>query len=223
MEMLAELCKWNPPMVVFVELDFTSKLSNFWNHHWGDCTNKSGFQKHWFSSAMFLQFQINQTTITTPRSQQLILKIWFSTTFHHQDPAWKKPLNFTWVISHVPMFHITQPLGIWSTRWLLCLVMSNSPTMGHLPIPVSGDLFLDLLTWPQGQRIGVQKDQAFVARQAEQQELGPVVDGANATYRMATGCATKKLVVVCYVVKTIPKLPIWEWFIDLCIPSIPSI
>ena len=31
------------------------------------------------------------------------------------------------VISHVPMFHITQPLGIWSTRWLLFLVMSNSP------------------------------------------------------------------------------------------------
>ena len=26
---------------------------------------------------------------------------------------------FTWVISHVPIFHITQPLGIWSTRWLL--------------------------------------------------------------------------------------------------------
>ena len=32
-----------------------------------------------------------------------------------------------WVISHVPIFHITQPLGIWSTRWLLFLVMSNIP------------------------------------------------------------------------------------------------
>ena len=36
---------------------------------------------------------------------------------------------------NVPMFHITQPLGIWSTRWLLFLVMSNIPKMGHLPTP----------------------------------------------------------------------------------------
>ena len=39
-------------------------------------------------------------------------------------------MGWTWVISHVPMFHITQPLGIngiWSTRWLLFLVMSNFP------------------------------------------------------------------------------------------------
>ena len=43
------------------------------------------------------------------------------------------------VISHeslnVPMGHITQPLGIWSTRWLLWLVMSNIPKMGELPTP----------------------------------------------------------------------------------------
>ena len=39
--------------------------------------------------------------------------------------------QYTWVISHVPMFHITQALdsmiGIWSTRWLLFQVMSNIP------------------------------------------------------------------------------------------------
>ena len=36
-----------------------------------------------------------------------------------------------WVISHVPIFHITQPLdsmiGIWSFLWLLFQVMSNIP------------------------------------------------------------------------------------------------
>ena len=31
----------------------------------------------------------------------------------------KMPMPATWVINHVPIFHITQPLGIWSTRWLL--------------------------------------------------------------------------------------------------------
>ena len=48
--------------------------------------------------------------------------------------------NFSWVISHVPIFHITQPLdsmiGIWSTRWLLFQVMSNIPKMGQLTTPV---------------------------------------------------------------------------------------
>ena len=38
---------------------------------------------------------------------------------------------------NVPIFHITQPLGIWSFLSLLFLVMSNSPKMGHLPIPGS--------------------------------------------------------------------------------------
>ena len=33
--------------------------------------------------------------------------------------------------------NITQPLGIWSTRWLLFLVMSNSPKNEHVPIPVT--------------------------------------------------------------------------------------
>ena len=37
---------------------------------------------------------------------------------------------------NVPIFHITQPLGIWSTRWLLFLVMSNIPKMGQLPTPI---------------------------------------------------------------------------------------
>ena len=32
--------------------------------------------------------------------------------------------------------NITQPLGIWSTRWLLFQVMSNIPKMGQLPTPV---------------------------------------------------------------------------------------
>ena len=41
----------------------------------------------------------------------------------------------TWVISHVPMFHITQPLGIWSIMATI-MVMSNIPKMGHLPTPV---------------------------------------------------------------------------------------
>ena len=31
--------------------------------------------------------------------------------------------------------NITQPLGIWSTRWLLFQVMSNIPKMGQLPTP----------------------------------------------------------------------------------------
>ena len=31
------------------------------------------------------------------------------------------------------MYVCTQPLGIWSTRWLLFLVMANIPKMGHLP------------------------------------------------------------------------------------------
>ena len=51
---------------------------------------------------------------------------------HQTGPRWVTS-NFqhvpseTWVISHVPMFHITQPLGIWSTKWLLFQVMSNLP------------------------------------------------------------------------------------------------
>ena len=138
--------------------DFTSKLSNFWNHHWGDCTNKSGFQKYWFSSAMFLQFQRNnQTTITTPRSQQ-------------------KPSRSMW-------FSTTQPSNCLEFRWF----RGSS---------------VDLLTWSQGQRIGVQKHQAFVARQAPQQELGPIVDGANATYRWLLRCDSRWLWYV--VVKTMP-------------------
>ena len=43
---------------------------------------------------------------------------------------------WTWVISHVPMFHITQPLGINGLLDGYYKVMSNIPKMGHLPIPV---------------------------------------------------------------------------------------
>ena len=46
--------------------------------------------------------------------------------------------DFSWVISHVPIFHITQPLGIWSIMIYngYYKVMSNIPKMGHLPTPV---------------------------------------------------------------------------------------
>ena len=39
---------------------------------------------------------------------------------------------------NVPMFHITQPLGIWSINVYngYYKVMSNIPKMGHLPTPV---------------------------------------------------------------------------------------
>ena len=43
----------------------------------------------------------------------------------------------SWVISHVPMFHITQPLGINGLLDGYYKVMSNIPKMGHLPTPVS--------------------------------------------------------------------------------------
>ena len=39
----------------------------------------------------------------------------------------------SWLMSPL---NITQPLGIWSTRWLLFQVMSNIPKMGQLPTPV---------------------------------------------------------------------------------------
>ena len=46
----------------------------------------------------------------------------------------------TWVISHVPMFHITQPLdsmiGINGLLDGYYKVMSNIPKMGHLTTPV---------------------------------------------------------------------------------------
>ena len=45
-------------------------------------------------------------------------------------------VSLPWVISHVPMFHITQPLGIYGLLDGYYKVMSNSPKMGHLPIPV---------------------------------------------------------------------------------------
>ena len=48
-------------------------------------------------------------------------------------PIWT---HKSWVISHVPIFHITQPLD--SIRYMVYngyyKVMSNIPKMGHLPI-----------------------------------------------------------------------------------------
>ena len=41
-----------------------------------------------------------------------------------------------WVISHVPIFHITQPLGINGLLDGYYKVMSNIPKMGHLPTPM---------------------------------------------------------------------------------------
>ena len=50
----------------------------------------------------------------------------------------KNQSHSAWVISHVPMFHITQPLD--SIRFMVYngyyKGMSNSPKMGHLPTPV---------------------------------------------------------------------------------------
>ena len=50
----------------------------------------------------------------------------------------------TWVICHVPMFHITQPLGIWSINLYngYYKVMSNIPKMVHLPTTAQ-------TPWPQ--------------------------------------------------------------------------
>ena len=48
-----------------------------------------------------------------------------------------------WVISHVPIFHITQPLD--SIRYMVYngyyKVMSNIPKMGHLTTPVNHKVF----------------------------------------------------------------------------------
>ena len=48
---------------------------------------------------------------------------------------WSFISSTTWVISHVPMFHITQPLGINGLLDGYYKVMSNIPKMGHLPNP----------------------------------------------------------------------------------------
>ena len=54
----------------------------------------------------------------------------------------------TWVISHVPMFHITQPLGIWSIMATFSGDVQYSQVMGHLPTPVQRPQFLYLPTYP---------------------------------------------------------------------------
>ena len=54
--------------------------------------------------------------------------------FEHIDRDWIRS-SLPWVISHVPMFHITQPLGINGLLDGYYKVMSNIPKMGHLPIP----------------------------------------------------------------------------------------
>ena len=46
----------------------------------------------------------------------------------------------TWVISHVPMFHITQPWMVYGLLDGYYKVMSNIPKMGHLPTPVQNKL-----------------------------------------------------------------------------------
>ena len=52
----------------------------------------------------------------------------------------------SWVISHVPMFHITQPLD--SIRYMVYngyyKVMSNIPKIGHLTTPACPTSFLHL-------------------------------------------------------------------------------
>ena len=47
-------------------------------------------------------------------------------------PGWVSKSHGSLVMSPL---NITQPLGIWSFLWLLFLVMSNIPKMGHLPTP----------------------------------------------------------------------------------------
>ena len=48
----------------------------------------------------------------------------------------KKHTGWSWVISRVPMFHITQPWSVYGLLDGYYKVMSNSPKMGHLPTPV---------------------------------------------------------------------------------------
>ena len=60
---------------------FTSKLSNFWNHHWGDCTNKSGFRKYWFSSVFFTVSKNQPNHNYHTKKPTKILKI--HVIFHH--------------------------------------------------------------------------------------------------------------------------------------------
>ena len=60
--------------------------------------------------------------------------------FVHRLRAWSEKIYVvrwlgSWVISHVPMFHITQPWSVYGLLDGYYKVMSNSPKMGHLPIP----------------------------------------------------------------------------------------
>ena len=55
----------------------------------------------------------------------------------------KPPTSYTHGPLNVPIFHITQPLGIWSFLWLLFWVMSNIPKMGQLPTPDAGPKSLE--------------------------------------------------------------------------------
>ena len=53
--------------------------------------------------------------------------------------GWKRPRNHGSL--NVPIFHITQPLGIWSTRWLLFWVMSNIPKSWDIYQPLRNHVF----------------------------------------------------------------------------------
>ena len=60
-----------------------------------------------------------------PRFTQFFAYVWYPNGFF----TIPKSIPLTWVISHVPMFHITQPWSVLMIYfwWLLVLVMSNSP------------------------------------------------------------------------------------------------
>ena len=55
------------------------------------------------------------------------------------QPKWW--MRMTWVIKCPHFSHHPTKIGIWSTRWLLWLVMSNIPKMGQLPTPGWGGGF----------------------------------------------------------------------------------
>ena len=71
----------------------------------------------------------------------------------HQALKYPKIANVYHGSLNVPFFHITQPLGIWSTKWLLFLVMSNIPKSWDIyqPLfmaPITGDWYPGLDSIP---------------------------------------------------------------------------
>ena len=73
------------------------------------------------------------SSAASARSKEALLWTW-----KPQETGGNTAVNGqSWVISHVPIFHITQPLGINGLLDGYYKVMSNIPKMGHLPTPDS--------------------------------------------------------------------------------------